>query len=84
MRALVVETERAWQALGQVYYGLTASEEKSQIFRRSLYVAEDLAAGDALTESNLRIIRPGLGLPPKYFDSLIGSAWAARCAAARR
>jgi N-acetylneuraminate synthase len=72
MAALVVETERAWMALGQVYYGLTEKEHKSQIFRRSLYVAEDLAAGDVLTESNLRIIRPGLGLPPKYFESLIG------------
>src|SRR3954471_11670335 len=72
MAALVVETERAWMALGQIYYGLTEKEHKSQIFRRSLYVAEDLAAGDALTESNLRIIRPGLGLPPKYFESLIG------------
>lgn len=72
MAALVVETERAWMALGQVRYGLTEKEQKSQVFRRSLYVAEDMAAGDALTESNLRIIRPGLGLPPKYFDSLIG------------
>ncbi len=72
MAALVVETERAWMALGQVYYGLTEKEQKSRIFRRSLYVAEDLAAGDTLTESNLRIIRPGLGLPPKYFEKLIG------------
>jgi pseudaminic acid synthase len=72
MAALVVETERAWMALGQVYYGLTEKEQKSLIFRRSLYVAEDLAPGDALTEDNLRIIRPGLGLPPKYFETLIG------------
>ena len=42
------------------------------MFRRSLYVAEDLAPGDALTENNLRVIRPGLGLPPKYFETLIG------------
>ncbi len=72
MAALVVETERAWMALGQIFYGLTEKERKSLVFRRSLYVAEDLAAGDILTESNLRIIRPGLGLPPKYFESLIG------------
>ena len=72
MTALVVETERAWTALGEVSYGLTEKERKSQIFRRSLYVTEDLAAGDALAESNLRSIRPGLGLPPKYFSSLIG------------
>jgi N-acetylneuraminate synthase len=72
MAALVVETERAWTALGEVHYGLTEKEKQSQVFRRSLYVAEDLAAGDVLTEKNLRIIRPGLGLPPKYFATLIG------------
>jgi pseudaminic acid synthase len=72
MAALVVETERAWMALGGVYYGLTEKENKSLIFRRSLYVSENLAPGDALSEKNLRIVRPGLGLPPKYFDTLIG------------
>lgn len=72
MAALVVETERAWQALGRVQYELTEKERKSLTFRRSLYVTEDLAAGDVLSEENLRIIRPGLGLPPKYFDTLIG------------
>jgi N-acetylneuraminate synthase len=72
MTALVIETERAWMALGDVRYGLTEKEQKSMIFRRSLYVAEDLAAGDVLTEKNLRIIRPGLGLPPKYFETLLG------------
>jgi N-acetylneuraminate synthase len=72
MAALVTETERAWMALGEVSYGLTEKETKSMIFRRSLYVAADLEAGDLLTEGNLRIIRPGLGLPPKYYDSLLG------------
>jgi len=72
MAALVVETERAWMALGQVSYGLSEKERNSTIFRRSLYVVEDLRAGDVLTESNLRNIRPGLGLPPKYFDTLLG------------
>jgi sialic acid synthase SpsE len=68
----VVETERAWMALGEIHYGLTEKEKESLTFRRSIYVAEDLAPGDALTEKNLRIIRPGLGLPPKYLSSLIG------------
>lgn len=72
MSALVVETERAWLALGQVSYGLMEKEKKSLIFRRSLYVAKDMAAGDTLTLDNLRIVRPGLGLPPKYFETLIG------------
>ncbi|MGR4931051.1 pseudaminic acid synthase [Bradyrhizobium sp. CAR08] len=72
MAALVVETERAWLALGEARYGLTEKEHKSLVFRRSLYVVEDLAPGDVLTEGNLRIIRPGLGLPPKYFETLLG------------
>lgn len=74
MAALVVETERAWMALGEIHYGLTGKEKDSRVFRRSLYVAEDLVAGDVLTEDNLRIIRPGLGLPPKYFATLIGKS----------
>jgi len=72
MRVLVVETERAWQALGVVSYGSTKTEEKSRVFRRSLYIAEDMKAGDILTENNLRIIRPGMGLPPKYYNTLLG------------
>jgi pseudaminic acid synthase len=69
---LVAESERAWQALGQVTYGPTDSEKKSLQFRRSLYVTEDLNAGDPLTEVNLRAIRPGLGLAPKYLPQLLG------------
>ena len=72
MQALVVETERAWQALGNIQYGATAAEEKSKVFRRSLYVVSDLQPGDVLTEENLRAIRPGLGLPPKFLELLMG------------
>ena len=72
MTLLVVETKRAWQALGQVSYGPIEAEKKSMLFRRSLYICEDLQAGDVLTAQNLRAIRPGLGLPPKYIDQLIG------------
>jgi N-acetylneuraminate synthase len=43
-------------------------------FRRSLYIAKDMKAGDVLTRENLRIVRPGYGLPPKYFDALLGKA----------
>lgn len=69
---LVVETERAWQAVGDVRYGPTPAEEKARMRRRSLYIAEDLEAGDILTPSNLRRIRPGYGLAPKYLDVLLG------------
>jgi len=72
LRALVVETERAWQALGQVRWGGTEAEEKSRVFRRSLYVVEDIAAGTPFTRDNIRPIRPGLGLPPKYLDRVLG------------
>jgi pseudaminic acid synthase len=72
LESLVVETERAWQSLGSVIYGGIKSEEKSKIFRRSLYIAEDMELGDVFTKNNLRIVRPGMGLPPKYYDYFLG------------
>jgi N-acetylneuraminate synthase len=72
MAQLVVETKRAWQALGQVNYGPTEAEKKSIQFRRSLYVVKDLKAGDILTRENVKAIRPGLGLPTKYLDLVLG------------
>lgn len=74
MRQLVLETERAWQALGTVQYGPTDAEKKSLVFRRSLYVAQDMKAGDVFTPDNLKAVRPGLGLPPKYYDIIIGKS----------
>ena len=72
MKLLVTETERAWQSLGNVAYGPVEAEKSSLAFRRSLYIAEDMKKGDELTKKNLRIVRPGLGLPPKYYDVIIG------------
>jgi pseudaminic acid synthase len=72
MTQLVVETERAWQALGQVKYGPTEAEKKSLQYRRSLYVVQDLKAGEVLTQDNVRAIRPGLGLPTKYLEQVLG------------
>lgn len=72
MRALVVETERAWQGLGGVRYGPTEAELNSLQFRRSIYVAEDMKAGDVFTAKNLRIVRPGKGLAPRNFEQLVG------------
>ena len=72
MRALVADSARAWQALGEVSYGPTAAERKSLAFRRSLYVVRDMRAGEPFTKENLRAIRPGHGLPPKYYAQVIG------------
>jgi pseudaminic acid synthase len=72
MKALVVETERAWQALGEVKYGPTEKEKASLKFRRSVYVAKDIKAGEKFTKENIRIIRPGYGLEPKYLERIIG------------
>jgi pseudaminic acid synthase len=71
MTQLVVETERAWQAIGKVSYGATEAEKKSIVFRRSLYVVKDIKAGEVLTNENVRAIRPGLGLPTKYLPQII-------------
>jgi N-acetylneuraminate synthase len=72
MKQLVIETEGAWQALGKVTYGPNEAEKDSLIYRRSLYIAVDMKKGDVLDEQNLRIVRPGLGLEPKYYDILLG------------
>jgi len=72
MAQLIAEAKRAWQALGQVSYGSTEAEKKSIQFRRSLYVVKDLKTGDVLTCENVRSIRPGLGLPTKYLDQILG------------
>lgn len=72
LKLLVEESARARQSVGRVHYGRTQAEEKSLVFRRSLYIVQDLKAGDVLTPDNLRAIRPGLGLPPKYLETLLG------------
>ena len=72
MKQLATETERAWQSLGSVIYGPTEAEKPSMKFRRSLYIVQDMKIGDILTTENLRCIRPGMGLPPKYYEMLLG------------
>lgn len=74
MHDLVVETERAWHSIGAVAYGPTVAEKASLQFRRSLYVAQDLQAGQVLTVENLRRVRPGAGLAPRYYSMLLGRA----------
>ncbi len=72
MEALVIESERAWKSLGKVTFGPSDKEKKSLLFRRSLYIVKDLCSGDTLDESNMRSIRPGLGLSPKYYENVLG------------
>lgn len=72
MALLVRECNTAWQALGHISYEVAEQEKKSLQFRRSLYIVEDLKKGDILTEKNVRSIRPGLGLSPKYYDVVLG------------
>ena len=69
---LVTETQRAWQSLGVIQDGPTEKEKLSLVFRRSLYVVEDIKAGETLTSSNVRAIRPGNGLSPKFYDQVLG------------
>ena len=72
MQQLVIESERAWQALGDIKFGPTEAEIPSVAYRRSLYIAQDMNAGEILTTENMKSIRPGLGLPPKYYETLLG------------
>jgi N-acetylneuraminate synthase len=72
MARLVDETKHAWRALGEISYGPTESERASMQFRRSLYIVNDLKAGSVLTPQNLRCIRPGYGLAPKFYEQVLG------------
>ncbi len=69
---LVCDTRLAWQALGGVCYGPTENEKLSRRFRRSLYIARDLEAGEQLTTENLRCVRPAEGLAPRYLEIVLG------------
>ncbi|PKH05282.1 pseudaminic acid synthase [Moritella sp. Urea-trap-13] len=69
---LCADTHTAWQALGKVNYERTAAEQGNVQFRRSLYVVKDIAAGEALTSDNVRSIRPGFGLAPKHYETVLG------------
>jgi hypothetical protein len=70
---LCSSTKTAWQALGKVNYERTEAEKGNVKFRRSLYFVRALKEGDVITENDIRSVRPGFGLPPKYYDKLIGS-----------
>lgn len=72
MAALCRDSKTAWAALGQVDYGRKSSESGNVKFRRSLYFVKSLRKGDAITIGDIRSVRPGNGIQPKYFDQIIG------------
>lgn len=71
-KMLIEETERAFLGLGKVTYGILEDEKKSLTFKRSIYIVEDMKAGDVFNDKNIRIIRPGLGISPRYFEMVLG------------
>jgi len=72
LKALCEDTKTAWAAMGHEGYKLKAAEQASLKYRRSIYIVEDMKAGDVFSKENIRRIRPGFGLPPKYYDELLG------------
>lgn len=72
LKALCDGAKTAWQSLGQIDYGRKSSEQGNVKFRRSLYAVKDIKAGDMISEENVRSIRPGYGLAPKYWDEIVG------------
>ncbi|MBJ9986102.1 pseudaminic acid synthase [Acinetobacter sp. S40] len=72
LQQLCQGAKTAWQALGHVDYGRKSSEQGNAQFRRSLYFVKDLKAGDIIDESSIRSVRPGFGLPPKFYDKILG------------
>lgn len=71
-KMLVEEAERAFLSIGKVTYGIMDAEKKSKMFKRSIYIVKDMEEGETFTKENIRIIRPGLGLEPKYFEIMLG------------
>ena len=72
MQDLVKETKSAWQSLGKIYYGPTEAEKKSLQFRRSIYIAQDINAGDIFSEKNIKVVRPSYGESPNRFEDING------------
>ena len=72
LKNLVIESKRAWKSKGKIYYGISKSERSSIIFKRSIYASKNIKAGEIFTKNNIKVIRPNLGLNPKYFKKILG------------
>jgi len=70
--AMVKAVREAESAIGKVDYTLTEKQAKGKYFSRSLYLVDDVRAGDLITEDNIRSIRPGFGMHPKYLNDVLG------------
>ena len=69
---LVIESKRAWRSKGKIYYGISKSENKSLVFKRSIYVSADIKKGEKFSKKNIKIVRPGFGMLPIYFNKILG------------
>ena len=72
LHEMTEQVKKAYQAIGRPYYGPTKTEEKSLVFRRSLFVIKDIKVGEVITDAHIGVIRPGYGLKPKYLPDVIG------------
>lgn len=72
LTSLVIESERAFLALGNIQYGVQSAEKNSLKYKRSIYISKDIKKGDQLSQENIRVIRPGDGLASKFYDIVIG------------
>jgi len=72
LKSLCEDTKIAWESLGKAGYDRKPVENANVKFRRSIYIVDDVKAGELITQKNIRRIRPGFGLPPKYYNELMG------------
>ena len=79
MKMLVEEVNRACLALGKVTYGVLETEKNSRIFKRSIYVSQNIKAGEVFTKDNIKVIRPGDGLHPRYYEEILGKEVCCDC-----
>ena len=74
MRLLISEAERAWQAVGKNQFDMSENEKNNIQFKRSIYAAADINVGEEFSEANIKVVRPGYGMHPKYFEDLLGKS----------